>query len=1055
VEFRVLGPVEMRVDGQHVDVGHARQRAVLAVLLLELNRVVSADRLIDRVWGEAPPASVRNVVYGLVARLKAAIAAPEAGAKLSRRAAGYVLEADPELLDLYRFRQQTTLAATAQADDDASAHLRNALSNWHGEALTGVSSTWLGSMRHTLEQLRTTAVLELNDIALRRGQHASLVAELTELISAQETNERAAGQLMLALYRAGQPAEALRWFEQTRQRLADQLGADPGPQLQELHQQILRNDPALIQPRQQSSRSSSTGSLVIPPESSAVSGTAGGKEASPLLAPAASLAPSPAARPATGAQGGAVPRQLPAAVACFTGRDGELAALTGLLEAGQGARAPMVISAIGGTAGVGKTALAIEWAHQVADRFPGGQLYVNLRGYDLSDPVAPADALAGLLRALGVPGQDIPDEIEERARLYRSRLAGQRVLVVLDNARDGEQVRPLLPGDPGCLAMVTSRDALSGLVATDGARRLDLDVLPLADAVGLLRSLTGRRAEDDPEAAAELAGLCARLPLALRIAAELASTRPEVPLAELVAELEGSRLDVLDAGEDRADVRAVFSWSVRQLPEEVAGAFALTGLHPGGDLDVHAAAALTGTTVGQARRVIGRLHRASLLQAAGSGRYGMHDLLRAYAREQAAANDARGSCQQALTRLFDYYLGAAAAAMDILFPAEARQRPSIALTTTVVPEFPGRAEARAWLDAERANLVAVVAHCAGHGWPDHATGLARTLFHYLMAGSYLPEAHTIYGHALHAARLSGDLAAEARALNGLGSMDLMKGHFRDAAGHYQAALQRHRQRGDRASEAQVLRNLGITEQEQHKHRSAADYYRQAIAAFEDAGNRLYAARAQTELADIETELGFYDQASEHLERALRVFREAADQRGEARALSGIGDLNGRRGELTQAAAFFEQSLAIFRGLDHPASVAAQLCNLGEVGLRRGEYQQSIEYFREALALFQEAGSQHGEIVVLRNLAEALRGTGQPAVARAKLQAALRLADVTGDTYQQASVHRDLAESHHSDGQDEEARQHWQRALDLYTQIGAPEVDQIRSQLSVQEATAQH
>jgi tetratricopeptide (TPR) repeat protein/transcriptional regulator with XRE-family HTH domain len=775
------------------------------------------------------------------------------------------------------------------------------------------------------------------------------------------------------------------------------------------------------------------------------------RAARPAVLPA-SAAPSPSARQETRPEGKPVPRQLPAAVARFTGRGGELAALTGLLGPGPGAWAPaLVISAIGGTAGVGKTALAIRWAHQAAGQFPDGQLYVNLRGYDPHAPVPAADALAGFLYALGVPGQDIPDEMEDRARLYRSRLAGRRVLVLLDNARDGEHARPLLPGDSGCVAVVTSRDALAGLVAADGARRLVLDVLPPADAVGLLRSLIGPRADEEPGAARELAGLCAGLPLALRIAAELAAARPAAPLAELAAELAASRLDGLDAGEDRADVRAVFSWSYRQLDESAAGAFALTGLHPGADLDVHAAAALTGTGISQARRVLGRLHRASLLQAAGPGRYCMHDLLRAYAREQAAARDTGGQCQRALTRLFDYYLSAAAAAMDILYPTEAHRRPRIVRTAAGQPPMPGEADARGWLDGERANLTAVVVYCAGHGWPRHATGLAGTLFRYLMTGSHLTEAHTIYSHALHAARLSGDLAAEAEALNGLGSIAGCKGQFRDAAGHYEAALERYRRRGDRAGEARVLHNLGNTEHELHNYRSAVGYYGGATAAYEDAGDSLGAARTLPSLADAETELGRYDQAAEHLRRALAVLRDANDQGGEAQALEGIGRLNLRRGQLTQAAVFFEQALASYRRAGWPNGVAAQLLKLGEVSLRRGEYQQAIGYLRQALALHRETGNQHGEIMTLRSLAGALHEAGQPAAARAELAAALRLAAETGNTYQRASVHRDLAENYCSTGEDEQAAAHWQQALTLYSELGAPEADQVWSQLAARPA----
>lgn len=740
-----------------------------------------------------------------------------------------------------------------------------------------------------------------------------------------------------------------------------------------------------------------------------------------------------------------VPRQLPAAVSHFTGRAAELDALTGMLGE-PGTAKTMAISALAGTAGVGKTATAVHWAHQVAGLFPDGQLYADLRGYDLSEPILATDVLAAFLRALGVPGQEVPDGLEERAGRYRSRLAGQRVLVILDNARDAEQVRPLLPGDTGCVVVVTSRDALAGLVAADGARRVTLDVLPLAEAVRLLQSLIEARPGEDLQALTELARLCAHLPLALRIAAELAAARPAAPLQELVTELAAERLDVLDAGEGRTDIRAVFSWSVRQLPQYSAEAFTLIGLHPGQDLDVHAAAALTGTTPAQARRTLRQLHRTSLLQATRPGRYGMHDLLRAYAREQAALGDVTGSCQRALTRLFDYYLSAAAAAMNILVPAEAHVRPHAA-TTLAVPKLPNDTVARAWLDAERANLVAVVAYCTGHGRGQHAAALARTIFRYLMMGSHLPEAHAIYGHTLQAARLSNDPAAEAEALNGLGSVAGLRGHFADAAIHYQNALECYRRCGDRAGEARVLNNLGITEQRLHSHQSAARYHRQAIAAYQEAGDGFGAARALAELALAETALDLLDDAAEHLQHVLRAFRDARDQAREAEVLSRIGELSLRRGQLAEAASCFARSLAIFHKVGNPTGIAAQLYNLGEVSLRHGRYQQAITYKQQALHLFRQAGDQYSETLTLRSLAKALHGTGQPAAARTQLEIAARLAAETGNIHEQASAHRDLAESHHSAGQDDQARYHWQRALDLYTVLGEPDADQVQTLLS--------
>jgi tetratricopeptide (TPR) repeat protein len=633
-----------------------------------------------------------------------------------------------------------------------------------------------------------------------------------------------------------------------------------------------------------------------------------------VLAASPALVTTAAALPEVCTSPSVIPRELPPAAAHFTGRTQELATLTGLLDTSRRERpGTVVISAIGGTAGVGKTALAVYWAHQVAERFPDGQLYVNLRGYDRAQPVPATDALARFLRSLGVPDQDIPPEPDERAARFRSLLAGKRMLVVLDNASSAEQVRPLLPGTPACAVLVTSRDTLVGLVATDGAWRLDLGLLPLADAAALLGSVIGSRADDDPESAAELAGLCVRLPLALRIAAELAAARRLAPLRELVAELSATRLDCLDAGEDRSDIRAVFSWSCRQLTDDVGRTFALTGLHPGEDIDVHAVAALAGTGPGQARRAMGRLHRASLVQASGPGRYAMHDLLRAYAREQAAARDTDGSSHQALTRLFDYYLAAADAAMDLAFPAEALRRPRITAGAAVVPAMASPGEARAWLGQERANLVAALVHSASHGWSTQAADLAATLYGYLVNGSHLPEADKICRQALQAARQCGDTAAEAGALSCLGSISLATGRFRDAAGHYQAALKLCRDGGDRSGQARALHNLGIAEYDLNNHQSAAAYYREAIAAYESAGDRLGAAGALSNLACVEID----------------------------------------QGSLEQASVLYSQALATYRRIGRPDGVATALANLGEVNLHQGDYRQAISYLRQALTLFRQ------------------------------------------------------------------------------------------------------
>jgi tetratricopeptide (TPR) repeat protein/transcriptional regulator with XRE-family HTH domain len=745
-----------------------------------------------------------------------------------------------------------------------------------------------------------------------------------------------------------------------------------------------------------------------------------------------------------------VPRQLPLTVPAFAGRTSELAALSQVLTRPGGTA---VIAAIGGTAGVGKTALALHWARLAAAEFPDGQLYLNLHGFSPAEaPVSPAVAIRVLLEGLDLPPERLPPTEEDQLSLYRSLLVGKRMLIVLDNARDEAQVRPLLPGSPTCRVVVTSRNLLADLTA---AHPLVLDVLIESDAWDLLEQRLGpERLHADEDATYTIIKASACLPLALSIVAARAALRPERSIRAIAAELTASHgLDAFTAGEPAADIRAVLSWSFRQLDDGTARVFRLAGLHPGPHLDLHAAAALAGITPGQAEQALLGLVESGLMQLTGPGRYGMHDLLRAYAREQAGAHErtertgADGPGHQALTRLFDYYRAAAAAVMDVWFPTEAHRRPRIGPSAAAGPAISGKADARTWLDRERANLVAVGVHCADHGWPQHATDLASTLFRYLLTGSHLPEAQTLYDHALRAARRSGDLAAEGAALNSLGSIQTMKGYFPDAVGHYRTALTCYRECGDRVGQARVLHNLALTEHHRHDYRPAAGYYREAVAILQRLGERFAVATVLCSLSGTELELGSLDEASEHLEFALQVFRETRDQLREAEALSRLGTLSLRRGQLAQAAAFHQQALAIQRRIDQPVSVAEELQLLGEVTLRQGDYQQAISYLRRALALFRQTGSEHLETTTLRTLAEALHQAGQPAAARTQLIAALRLAAGTGDTYQQARAHHDLAETHHRVSQDKQARHHWQQALTLYARLGAPEADDVRFRLS--------
>jgi tetratricopeptide (TPR) repeat protein/DNA-binding XRE family transcriptional regulator len=744
-----------------------------------------------------------------------------------------------------------------------------------------------------------------------------------------------------------------------------------------------------------------------------------------------------------------VPRQLPQAVSDFVGRMHEQNVLTDLFDTAGSTCGPIVISAIAGTGGVGKTALAVHWAHRAAERFPDGQLYANLRGYDPDRPVAASDALTAFLRALGVVGQDIPPEEDERAALFRSLLAGRRMLIVLDNARSAEQVRPLLPGAPASVVLVTSRDALTGLVARDGATRLDLDLLPLADAVALLRALIGERVDADPGAAQALAAHCSWLPLALRVAAEMAAARPGVPLAAIAAELADQRrqLDLLDAGGDpRTGLRAVFSWSYRNLDAITARTFRLLGLHPGSDVDARAAAALAGTTVPLLGPVLDMLVRAHLLQFADPGRYRMHDLLRTYARELAAASDTEDAQQAALTRLFDHYLCTAAAAMNVLFPSERHRRPDVGAVRVAIPRLADADAARAWLDAERANLVAAAAHAASHGWPGHVIGLAATLFRYLESAGHYPDIVAINTHASRAARDTGDRAAEAEALNNLTIVDLQQGRYTQAIGQLEQALALYRETSNQAGEARALGNLGIVLYQQGRYAQAIGYQQQALKLRRARRDRAGEANTLNNLGIIDLRQGRYAQAAGHLGQAMALYREIGDRDGEAYALSNLGDVNARQGSHRRAARHLERALALFRKASDPVGEANALTNLGTLSLLRGRYPQAGDHYRKAVNLSRKIGDQSSQAEALNGLGETLLATGRAGDARAEYDIALRLADQIGDKYQQARAYDGLARAHHAVGRSGQARSHWRKALTLYADLGTPEADQVRSRL---------
>jgi DNA-binding SARP family transcriptional activator/Tfp pilus assembly protein PilF len=1037
MDFCLLGPLTVWRDGMAVPVPPGKQRVVLAALLLSAGRVVATDELAEMLWGSALPPSAQVTLRNHLRRLRGALG-DAARTRIRTQPGGYLISVDAGELDVSRFEALLRSAQAALRDggwDQAAARASQALALWRGELLADVDCEMLARREAPwLAELRLQALEARIEAQLHLGEHAVVIAELRHLTAAQPLREHLYGLLMRALCQCGRQAEALSAYQKARRILIEELGTEPAAGLRELHQRILTGDAALrrAEPARLEPGESGSGGWPAPDRGSGPARMAG--QASRL--------------------GPVTPRNLPAPARHFTGRSNELAALNRLLDqvdqAGRKTPATLVISAIGGSAGVGKTALAVHWAHQVARAFPGGQLYVNLRGYDPGEPVPASEALAGLLRMLGVRAQDIPAQQDERAASYRNLLAGRRMLVLLDNARSAEQVRPLLPGSPACVLVVTSRDSLAGLVARDGAQRLELDLLPSADAVGLLRALIGERADADPAAASELADCCCRLPLALRVAAELATARPAAPLALLASELadQHRRLDLLEAdGDLQTAVRAVFSWSYRHLNADVARAFRLLGLHPGPDLDTYAAAALTSTTDQQASTVLGQLTRAHLTQQPRQDCYNMHDLLRAYAGELASRHDSAQERRAALTRLLDHYLHAAAVAMDVLYPAERNRRPPVPAPATPAPPLTSPAAARDWLDQQQARLVAATAYAAVHGWPGHASRLAAVLFRYLETGGHVEAGVTVHSHALQAARDAGDRAAEASALTHLGIVWWGQGQHQRAGEHLTQALAVFRATGDRLGEARALGNLGLVDLEQGRYPQAVGRVRRALALYRDTGDQLGEARALSDLARVGEEQGRYPQAAGRYRQALALFRAAGDTSGEARTLGNLGTVAMQQGRYQPAAAYQQQALALCRQAGYRIGEAYAVQNLGCLCLRQGQYRSAIGQLTSALALHRETGCRSGEAAALNNLGEAFLAAGRPGDARLQHAAALSLTSQTGDQHQQAHAHDGLGSVSQVLRDPGQARRHWRQALSLYARLGAPETDQVRARLA--------
>jgi tetratricopeptide (TPR) repeat protein len=732
--------------------------------------------------------------------------------------------------------------------------------------------------------------------------------------------------------------------------------------------------------------------------------------------------------------------RLPRDLAGFTGRAAELDRLRQALRNRQRDGGAVVVSAIAGMAGVGKTQLAVHAGHLLARERPFDRvLFVDLRGFHpdpTQPPVDPAAVLDGFLRLLGVPGHRIPHDLPARTAAYRGRLTGTRTLVVLDNAADEDQVRPLLPEVPDCPALVTSRRSLTAL---HPAVHLTVDVFTPDEALSFLtRAVLRVPVGRDPGAAARIARRCGHLPLALGLVAGHIRGTPGWTLTDHADRLDERHRDRrLDTG-----VELALDLSYRYLPASRQRLLRLLALHPGQDLDAYAAAALSDTDLPAARTDLHQLCRDHLLQENTPGRYTLHDLVRAYAIGRAGDEDPPPERRAALTRLFDYYLATAATTVDTLYPAEALRRPLVHRTGTPVPALTDPDSARAWLDTERPTLVAVTAHTATHGWPEHAAQLSTALFAYLN-GTYLTDALTVHGHARHAAHDTDDPTGQAHALTSLGATDMQLGRHGPAAEHLQRALHLFRQAGDRAGEARARNNLGVLEGRLGRTRLAADHFTQALALFRQTGHQPGEAHALNNLGDAEGRLGRYGPATDHIQQALALFQRLDDRTGEAWTLTNLGEVELRLGRYGPASGHLQQALTQYRRLGNRVGEAWALDSLGTLHTRLG---QATGHHQQALAIFRETGDRGGEASALNGLGEAAHTAGDPAAITHHTAAHTIAADI-GDRDQQARAHTGLGHAHHTLNQPARARQHYRHALALYTDLGMPDADQVRAHLN--------
>jgi DNA-binding SARP family transcriptional activator/Tfp pilus assembly protein PilF len=906
--FRLLGPVAWTGAGDTIDLGPVRQRTVLAALLVDAGQLVPAEALAERVWeADERPADAVRVLYAYASRIRRIVTAlgPDAGpVDLIRRAAGYVLEIDRDLVDAHRFHR---LVGSSEASPDRAARLRQALDLWRGPALADIPGAWAERVRAGWTRSMVDAAVAWAGAEVDRGHPDEVIVPLRHLADEHPLAEPLAEALIRALAAAGREAEALDHYAAVRARLADELDTQPGSALLDLHTAILRGQPP--------------------------SDPTPGTDPSPVRA-----------------------GQLPAAVPGFTGRRAELDRLDTWMDHAEGPATAVVVSAVSGNPGVGKTALAVRWAHRVRRRFPDGQLYLNLRGFDpAGDPIGTEEAVRSLLDALDVPPERIPPTVDGQLGLYRSILADRRMLILLDNARDAGQVRPLMPGTSDCLALVTSRDQLLGLAATAAAHLINLDVFSDAEALDLLtRRLGAARVAAEPSATEAIVAACGRLPLALAVVAARAAARPDTTLAALAAELADSRrrLDTLTPGGGAvtavSDVRAVFSWSYRTLGTDAARLFRLLGLHPGPDIGTEAAASLAGVPVAGARSSLAELTRANLIREPTLGRFTLHDLLRDYATELAHGQDGDADRADAVVRMLDHYVHTGCAAARVLHPHRPPLDEPPAAPGVTAEAFDDRGPAAAWFAREFPTLLGLLRRAVEGGFDAHVWRLAWACSPYVTRQRMWRDALALQEAGIEAAGRLGDRPAVALAHRTASCALLSLGRFDAAGEHLHRALEMFEALDDDTGRAYTHQVMALSYEHQGRPREALDEARRGLELQRRAGDRAGQAEALNAVGWCLSLVGEHEDALVHCRQALALHRDLGSRHGEADTWHSIGAAHRNLGQSELALDAYGRALSLYREFGERYLVANTRAAMGDAESALGRADAARAAWREAL-----------------------------------------------------------------------------------------------------------